>query len=329
MTLVSVIMPAYNSQAYIEASINSVIKQTYSCWELIIINDGSTDNTSEIANKFIQTDKRIKVISQENQGETAARNTGLANASGKYIAFLDSDDLYMDTFLEKMVSRIQTGNCDAVYCGFKNIRENMNMGEPYAEGNILECYSIQKQHIWIVAFMIKKSFLEQYRITFTPSVTLGGDQEFIGLCGVFAQVKAVPEVLTIYQNNPVSMSNTISFKKRKEDILARDRVLARIHQQFNSPYKNEVITYFKKIRDGMVLFCKNAVWDAIKSGDLSNAQKIVNEFGLFDNVEKKKKIRKQLEVGIINTNNLFLWKMVYIIKSLESTLTRKNKSKPH
>src|SRR4051794_25662018 len=93
LTLVSIITPAYNCEEFISEAIDSVLAQTYINWEMIIVNDKSTDNTEKIVNDYIQLDTRIKVINlSENSGAAVARNKALENANGRYIAFLDSDD---------------------------------------------------------------------------------------------------------------------------------------------------------------------------------------------------------------------------------------------
>ncbi|HXP48575.1 MAG TPA: glycosyltransferase, partial [Bacteroidia bacterium] len=96
---VSVIVPAYNASAYIADCIQSVKTQTCTSWELIIINDGSTDKTVEIINNFL-SDSRIKLVNQQNKGVSAARNKGIEVSLGKYIAFLDADDCFLGNNLQ-------------------------------------------------------------------------------------------------------------------------------------------------------------------------------------------------------------------------------------
>lgn len=104
---VSVIMPAYNRAKYISKAINSVLRQTFADFELIIIDDGSTDNTKEVLQKYLQ-DSRIKYIYQTNQKVSKARINGIKNSAGKYIALLDSDDYWLDEKkLEKQVSFLE------------------------------------------------------------------------------------------------------------------------------------------------------------------------------------------------------------------------------
>ena len=101
--LVSVIMPAYNSEKYIGKSIESVLAQDYENFELIIIDDGSQDGTKSIAEQYAKSDVRIKLLEQANQGVSVARNKGLDTATGEYVAFLDSDDLWDADNLSVMV----------------------------------------------------------------------------------------------------------------------------------------------------------------------------------------------------------------------------------
>lgn len=98
---ISVVMPCYNNGAYVGQAIESVQNQTYGNWELIIVNDGSTDNSEEVINRYAQADKRIRYINQENRGVSTARNNGVKTATGEYICFLDADDWLEEECLKK------------------------------------------------------------------------------------------------------------------------------------------------------------------------------------------------------------------------------------
>ena len=124
MTEISIIVPVYNSEKYLKETIGSILNQTFQDFELICVNDGSKDNSLEILNYFKEEDERIIVINQENQGVSTARNNAISIAKGKYIAFLDSDDLMHPTFLEKMHQIIEQENSDVVYCDYQNVPES-------------------------------------------------------------------------------------------------------------------------------------------------------------------------------------------------------------
>ena len=114
-SLVSIIMPAYNAEKYIADSIRSVLAQTYSNWELIVVDDGSTDGTASIVQEFAARDTRVRYIFQENGRLGKARNTGIANAAGSLIAFLDSDDLWLPTKLQMQLQAMSENNADVVF----------------------------------------------------------------------------------------------------------------------------------------------------------------------------------------------------------------------
>jgi len=134
--LISVIIPIYNVQDYLERCISSVIAQTYKNLQIILINDGSTDNSLEICQKFAEQDPRIEVISKENGGLSDARNVGIDNSCGSYVSFIDSDDFVHERFIEKMYSCIKRDNSDMCICGFNPVIESdvvfpeMTLGSP-------------------------------------------------------------------------------------------------------------------------------------------------------------------------------------------------------
>ncbi|HET6995264.1 MAG TPA: glycosyltransferase [Chitinophagaceae bacterium] len=113
--LVSVIMPAYNAEKYISEAIESVIQQTYTHWELIVVDDGSTDNTAAIIKNYTAKDSRIRYIQQPHQRQARARNNGLFHASGELIAFLDADDIWMPGKLEVQVDIMHRNSCDVTF----------------------------------------------------------------------------------------------------------------------------------------------------------------------------------------------------------------------
>ena len=115
-------MPAYNSEKYIAQAIGSVLNQNYTNWELIIINDCSTDNTEQIIKSYQKKDRRIKLINlTQNRGVANARNIGIRNAEGKYIAFLDADDIWQKEKLYKQIQLLESTNTDITYTAYMMI----------------------------------------------------------------------------------------------------------------------------------------------------------------------------------------------------------------
>lgn len=114
MILVSIITPIFNAEKFIKETIDSVLKQSYEHWELILIDDGSTDQTHHAIKPYLN-DKRIKYLYQENQGQGKARNTGILQSTGDFIAFLDSDDLWIPEKLSLQMTIFDAHNVDLVY----------------------------------------------------------------------------------------------------------------------------------------------------------------------------------------------------------------------
>lgn len=122
--LVSIIVPVYNSEKYIEKCISSIVNQTLKNIEIIIVNDGSTDNSINIISKLSNEDNRIKVINQKNSGVSAARNNGINNSNGEYIGFVDADDYIELEMYESMYSKAEEFDADIVICNVKDILES-------------------------------------------------------------------------------------------------------------------------------------------------------------------------------------------------------------
>ena len=124
MVEISVIIPVYNTEKYLNECLDSIVNQTLSDIEIICVNDGSTDNSLAILESYAKKDNRITVISQENNGQGSARNLGLKNSSGNYICFIDSDDYVDLNMLEKLYDNVILNNSDIVV--FKIARFNDN-----------------------------------------------------------------------------------------------------------------------------------------------------------------------------------------------------------
>ena len=116
--VISVIIPCYNVEKYIDRCMESVLNQTYRELEIILVDDGSTDRTGNICDRYSQIDARVKVIHKENRGLSSARNAGLDICQGDYIFFVDSDDWISHNMYEKMLSSLKSVNADIAVCGW-------------------------------------------------------------------------------------------------------------------------------------------------------------------------------------------------------------------
>ena len=178
--LVSIIMPAYNSEKYIDEAIQSVIEQTYLNWELLITDDGSTDKTTEIIKTF--TDSRIVLYQQENNGVSSARNKSLDVAKGKYITFLDADDLLPPLSLEARVnyleSNLSVDLVDGRVIGKDiDMQNDIRIYQPYYTGKLLpRLVALDDCVFFNVCYMFKREILSD--TSFTDKMTHAEDLLF-------------------------------------------------------------------------------------------------------------------------------------------------------
>lgn len=123
---VSIIVPVYNVEKYLKKCLNSLINQTLIDIEIICVNDGSTDNSEKILQQFAKQDSRVKILSQQNKGQSVARNVAIENATGDYLGFVDSDDWVDLDYFEKLYNRAKEFECDIACAGFKRCGKFIN-----------------------------------------------------------------------------------------------------------------------------------------------------------------------------------------------------------
>lgn len=125
---ISVIMPCYNGEKFLKESIDCVLNQSYKNVELIVVDDGSTDSSKEIVRSY---GDRVSLIEQQNKGPYPARNNGIKNSHGEFVAFLDADDYWAPTFLEDLYTALKNSNAALAYCGWQNVGIPGKQSKPY------------------------------------------------------------------------------------------------------------------------------------------------------------------------------------------------------
>lgn len=161
MKTVSIIIPVYNVEKYLAECLDSVINQTYSNLQIIVIDDGSTDSSGQICDEYASKDNRITVIHQVNAGAANAKNTGLDNVKGDYVTFVDSDDWVELNWIETMVNAMEKYDVDVVECRFDKVYVNTSeLRGNYKDGEILSTFEYFKQYNenWLSAIFWNKLF---------------------------------------------------------------------------------------------------------------------------------------------------------------------------
>ena len=200
---ISILMPVYNAEKYLNETIDTIKNQSFSNWELIIVDDGSIDNSKEICTKLMNDDKRIKYIFQENLGVSHTRNVALENAQGKYIVFVDSDDLIHEDYLKILINSIEKNNSDISVCNFieRKISNTGKVEDITREFYPKEVMEMSEMKDYIMDFgnsgllnplwnkIYKREIIENNNITFDEKVETGED--FIFNLQYFRKVKKI------------------------------------------------------------------------------------------------------------------------------------------
>ncbi len=250
---ISVITPAYNAAGFIAQAITSVINQTFPLWELIVVDDGSTDNTAEIVSSYL-TDRRIKIIRQENNGVSAARNAGIKAAGGKYIALLDADDMYLPANLEEKYNALtRNSSSDFIYSDAVKCDSNLTdvSVEKGAEAQNLFKTVMEWKSENIPAFssnIMVKSGLMKEKFHFDENLSNCADRYMKIVLSKYATGFYLPKTLVKYRNAPGSMSKSVKLLEHDEKY-----IIKKIKDENILPpgsYRNKIIANIYLILSG-------------------------------------------------------------------------------
>ena len=287
MTSISVIIPVYNTSKELYKCLESIINQTLKDIEIICVDDGSTDNSLEILNKYAQSDSRILVIHQENINAGAARNNGMQYAKGEYLIFLDSDDVYYPTMLEKLYNKAKETNVDFVMTKYDvlNLKSNKletNKGYKYIDKEVFNKNDINKifEFSTFVPWnkLYKKNFIDKYNFKFTET-KISNDISFVIRTFFLAEKIAKLEENLLLHNycNSSSLTNKRGMfidelPQSSEEIyqfLIKNDFFDRYKEEFINFLFNNTIYNFSFISDSIVRerlkknLCNSRFWDLI------------------------------------------------------------------
>lgn len=316
---VTVIMPIYNVAPFLAKCIESVINQTYKNFELFLIDDGSKDESPEIVDKYAALDSRIIPIHKENGGVDAARNVGLEEGTGKYVAFIDSDDWYDEEYLERLVNVAEHGNSQLVVCGFepfgvKNPPKVKNIGEGIfnrEEAMIhLLGYNTFNGYVWNKLFLM--SIIKEHNLRFQDGywacddVLYAGD--YIYYCD---KVSVIGDKLYHYRQNSaganrVRYSGKVTFDKRW---MSSFIVTKHFKELFNNPAVTEACI-LHEVREASIVLRSMAA-GGYRGNEYHLLKKIIKEnlksFYKSDEVGYTQKLSVWL-TSISPKLELFVWK---------------------
>lgn len=242
---VSIIVPVYNVEKYIEKCLSSLISQSYKNIEIILINDGSKDNSGKICDKYKRKDPRIKVIHKENAGVSEARNSGIQKATGEYLCFVDADDFVMNDYIEYLHQLIVKGSSDIAICTkmFSNFNEKQTSNEVIesldGENSIIRILNY-RMPIGVYSRIFKKDLIDDNRIRFLKDVYMGEGFNFNVACFQKAKKVIISNYKVYYyrRDNATSATSHFSIKKCENSIYAmkimNENLLIRTDHVINS-----------------------------------------------------------------------------------------------
>lgn len=220
---ISVIIPVYNTEKYLHRCIDSILAQTFTNFELLLVDDGSTDNSGKICDEYAKKDSRVRVFHKENGGVSSARNVGLDNARGEWIAFVDSDDWIEHTMYKSLYDKVILESADIAYCEMRMVYEDKDeiyKGAKYEVDKIsmLQNYIVSVWTCLVIVFA-KRSLYKNYNLKSPTHLSYCEDFWLAVRLMFYAnKIVKVPFVLYNYdRTNEYSAIHTLSRKAEKEE----------------------------------------------------------------------------------------------------------------
>ena len=312
--LISIIVPTYNVEKYIRTCIESILAQTYRNIEVIIVNDGSTDQSLAVISDLICSHHNIKVINQKNQGLSVARNTGIDAATGKYIAFVDADDKIKPDFVSSLYQIADKTGADIVRGSFRDFNGNIPKGwvpdfnVPTNYGTIVLDQFLSSNISFVVwSSIYRLDFINSNHIRFTPGI-LFEDADFTIRASMLAKLVATsPEPNYAYRiNRPGSILTTKTTKNAQKMSLSEEKIIS----QFISMLKHEksdvlcsliLKSIYACMRDWTGIIVRNNLSLDRKNSCFDTALTLIKE--IINSRPLKEKIKFLTKVIIIKAKN--------------------------
>jgi len=318
--LITVIVPVYNSEPYLSKCIDSILIQTFTNFELLIIDDGSTDRSANICDDYAMKDNRIKIYHKRNEGVSSARNLGLDKAEGKWIAFVDSDDYIKNSYLKDLYDSIDSTSLLIIQgitylLGNKQSERILDLGNYCVTGeNLVKAFSIKKLHKcgYVYSKLYNKNIINLNKIRFDNNIHMGEDQIFMlqyifkidvikfiagsnyyyqtftgGLSSSYASYESEYKWYSLFSNFIIEIN-----KRKKSDdnleslyTISSEQLMRCIFALYNPKHKKskkERLKSLKGLKDSEISLVKKYFKTEIKSQNFARKLLIQKKFYFFD-----------------------------------------------
>ena len=324
--LISVIIPVYNVEAYLEECIESLRNQSLKEIEMIFINDGSRDNSLSILEKYKKIDKRIKIINQTNSGPSNARNRGLQIAKGEYISFIDSDDWIERSLLEDTLKQIRIDNSDIVFFGllYEDEDDNLIKEKKYVRDEFIEkekgklAIELYNKDLFGYTWckLFKNRIIKDNNILFNNDISYCEDEEFT--CRYYKYVKKISICSNTYYHyihysrERKSLTDSVNSK----DIIMRDLVYKSWIDMLNFNDNEEKDYLLNRAYNNLRFLYCNIIWSNISQEDKNNEIDILLQTNFYNYLKNNGQTFKyKYLLYMIKHKNINLFKVLAIINS--------------
>lgn len=321
----SIIVPIYNAEQYLDRCIHSILDQNYSNFEIILINDGSSDNSLTICENFARKHPNIKLINQKNRGVSAARNKGLEHATGNLILFVDADDYVEPTYVQVLTDGMSENGTDLCMCGiFYESEEKYVTYEGYAFDQNIECLDLQAERIQIDKAFIqsssgifslfnkvfKKRIIDENQIKFSINKSHAEDFEFcikyVQKCKTYTFLH---KCLYHYVKNTESITNTFHLKQLEHHIDWLTILFEHISEETVNKYQKDIYrTTLYEINDYLIRTLRGSL--KLKYRDIAIDKHITDMVNKLNVKEVKNKSGKLLLISL-KCHTLSIYKIIY------------------
>lgn len=325
--LVTVFIPVFNCEMYIKESLESILNQTYKNLEILIVDDGSTDNTINIINQY--KDDRIKIIkNKKNMGIPYTRNVGLKSAKGKYLAIMDADDISLDSRIMKQVQFLEEhedidvvgSNYEIFGCGIKRVQKHLINPEEIKAGLIFF------NQIGNPTTMIRMKTLKDNNINYDLECFVAQDYNMWIQISKVGNISIIPEVLLKYRHGHANITK----KSNEEKAYKRKLVLSKIHNDILDFYDFTLTEHDKEIFNLFFDDNPNQKSDKYK---LYQIKDVLNKIIIHNNknlVFKREILDKIIEISIyknISNHTINLLEQIELYKTISTSKNKINKFK--
>ena len=329
----SVIIPAYNTEKFLVKCVDSVVNQTYKNIEIIIVDDGSRDNTPQICDELASKYNNIKVIHKENQGTCKAREAGVNAATGEYIAFIDSDDYIDLTAYEKLIKVLEENDCDMVQFGYYRVDTNGKIISEHRRDAVKfdNAYGAFKHFASVIlrdiTMLVDKIYKRSLFENLQWPENIAYAEDYCTDTQLFAKVQkfmAIDNIFYYYVNNPASVTHQVLIDKSKIlDLIKADKFTADFTAEAMPKCLPEILYYSIHLYFNMIIHQISADEQGTKELIMQCEKNLTSNYNRMKAELKRQNRKLYIKIGF--KQKIYLWLLIHFPRLYKFYLTTRLK----